>query len=191
MASISTVASEHGALPLQPIERAPSLFLRLVYWATRKRYGKTPTAFRVVYARLPATAFVSFLIYAVLDLALRIPKELRYLLQIAIASGNDCTFCRDIMLAEAIRARIGTKRFAALADFETTDAFDARERAALAYAKSLGESLRVPDAIFDELKRHFDERQITEIVWVCAVERYFNSLALPLRIGSDRLAEER
>jgi hypothetical protein len=34
----------------------------------------------------------------------------------------------------------------------------------------------------------FDEREIVELVFVCAVERYFNSMALPLRIGSDHLA---
>ena len=49
----------------------------------------------------------------------------------------------------------------------------------------------MPDEVWTELARYYDERQRIDIVWVCAVERYFNSLALPLRIGSDRLAGDR
>jgi hypothetical protein len=43
--------------------------------------------------------------------------------------------------------------------------------------------------IWSELAFHFSERERIDLVWLCAVERYFNAQALPLRIGSDRLAE--
>ena len=43
------------------------------------------------------------------------------------------------------------------------------------------------DAIFAALRPHFDEREIVEITWLCAVENSFNLINLPLEIESDGL----
>jgi 4-carboxymuconolactone decarboxylase len=51
----------------------------------------------------------------------------------------------------------------ALADWERTRFFSARERAALAYADVMTKEIVVPDAIFAEVARHFDSRQIVEL----------------------------
>jgi len=181
--------SEHGRLPLAPIERPRGLFIRLVYWVTRRRYGLTPTAFRVFYARTPFFALVSLLIGIGLEKVVRLDKELRFLLQIKVSSEHGCTFCADLYLAEALRARIGRERFRDLPEFATSTSFSAREKAALAYAEALTRSLHVPDAVWTRLAEHFDEREQVHIVWMCAVERYFNSIALPLRIGSDHISD--
>jgi 4-carboxymuconolactone decarboxylase len=41
--------------------------------------------------------------------------------------------------------------------------FDTRERAALAYTDTMTRDIVVPDAIFAQLKPHFDDRQIVEL----------------------------
>jgi 4-carboxymuconolactone decarboxylase len=41
--------------------------------------------------------------------------------------------------------------------------FDARERAALAYADVMTRAVAVPDGIFAPVKRHFNNRQIVEL----------------------------
>jgi 4-carboxymuconolactone decarboxylase len=51
----------------------------------------------------------------------------------------------------------------ALADWQGTKFFSPRERAALAYADVMTRDIVVPDAIFAEVKRHFDTRQIVEL----------------------------
>jgi alkylhydroperoxidase family enzyme len=181
--------SEHGVLPLAPIEKPKSLFIRLLYWVTRRRYGKTPTAFRVMYARAPFIGVFTLVLITFLEKATTIPYELNALLRLSIANQKGCTFCQDLGLAELVRAGVGTERFADLGDHERSDAFSDAEKAALGYASHVEGALHVPDAIFDRLREHFSERAITEIVWVCAVERYFNSMAIPLRIGSDHLAQ--
>lgn len=185
---MSESTSEHGPLPLAPVERPRNLFVRVLYALTRRRYGLVPTAFGVIYARAPFVALLSVLVVVGLDRFLVIERDLRFLLQLSVASRAHCTFCADLTMAEAVRARIGRERFRDLLDFERSDAFTAREKAALAYARAVHESLRVPDAVWDQLTACFDERERVDIVWVCAVERYYNSMALPLRIGSDRLA---
>jgi AhpD family alkylhydroperoxidase len=187
-ASTSAV-SEHGTLPLPPVERPPSWFVRLLYVLARRRYGVVPTAFRVAYARAPFIAFVSLLVLLVGDTCLSLDRTLRFLLKVSVATRNGCTFCADIQLAEAVRARVGRERFRDLLAFETSAAYSAREKAALSYVEALHTSLHIPDAVWGELDQHFSERERVEIVWLCAVERYFNALAIPLRIGTDHLAE--
>jgi alkylhydroperoxidase family enzyme len=182
-------ASEHGHLALAPIDRPRGLFLRLLYAATRRRYGRTPTAFRVVYARNPFLALAALALVSIMERCLRIERELRVLLQLSGSLRNGCTFCSDLVMAEAARQRIGKERFHELLDFESSPRFSERERAALAYAAAVHDSLHVSDAVHERLRAHFGEREIVEIVWVCAVERYFNGLALPLRIGSDGLSD--
>jgi alkylhydroperoxidase family enzyme len=51
----------------------------------------------------------------------------------------------------------------ALADWQGTSFFSVRERAALAYADVMTRDIVVPDAVFAEVKRHFDTRQIVEL----------------------------
>jgi alkylhydroperoxidase family enzyme len=51
----------------------------------------------------------------------------------------------------------------ALADWQESPFFDARERAALAYVDAITRDVQVSDAVFDGLRPHFNERQIVEL----------------------------
>jgi alkylhydroperoxidase family enzyme len=51
----------------------------------------------------------------------------------------------------------------ALADWRASKLFDARERAVLAYADTMTRDIAVPDAVFAEIRHHFDDRQIVEL----------------------------
>jgi AhpD family alkylhydroperoxidase len=187
--SSAIVTTEHGVLPLGPIEQPRNIFIRWLHWAMRRRYGRVPMVFRVVYTRSPFLAVVSMVMIVGVARFVRINRELAFLLQAAVALRVGCTFCADLHLAEAVRARIGVERFRDLADFASSPSFSPREKAALAYAQAVHQTLHVPDDVWERLEQHFSERERMDIVWLCAVERYFNSIALPLRIGSDHLAE--
>jgi alkylhydroperoxidase family enzyme len=187
--SSTPVTSEHGTLPLEPLDQSGNWFARLLLAVMHKRYGVTPTLFRVLYTRAPFLGLLSLVIYTGLARCLRIGSDLALLLQHSIAMQNGCTFCADIQLAEAVRAKLGRERFRDLLAFEGSPNFSPREKAALAYARAVNDSLHISDAVWAELALHFSERERIDIVWVCAIERYFNSIALPLRVGSDRLAD--
>jgi alkylhydroperoxidase family enzyme len=176
---------------LDPIDRPRNPFLRLLYFVTRRRFGKTPMVFRVAYARSPWVALASMTLALVLERFLRLEPALRLLLQVAIASREGCTFCEDLSLADALRLRIGRQRFRDLSSFESSPAFTERERAALAYASALQTSPRVGDDVMVRLRRCYGEREIVELVFVCAAERFFTCVALPLGIRSDGLSEPR
>jgi alkylhydroperoxidase family enzyme len=182
------LSSEHGTLPLAPIDRPKSWLVRRLFGLIAKRYGVVPTAFRVVYARSTFLALLSVIIGIGLLKALRVSRELAALIQISFATRNGCTFCADLHIAEAVIEQLGSARFRSLLEFESSDAYTPREKAALRYVKALHESLHIPDEVWTDLRAHFDERECVDIVWLCAIESYYNNMAIPLRIGSDQLA---
>ncbi|MGZ3291667.1 MAG: carboxymuconolactone decarboxylase family protein [Xanthobacteraceae bacterium] len=51
----------------------------------------------------------------------------------------------------------------ALADWRPSTSFSERERAVLAYADTMTRDIAVPDAVFNEVKRHFNTREIVEL----------------------------
>jgi alkylhydroperoxidase family enzyme len=60
---------------------------------------------------------------------------------------------------------------AALADWQKSAFFDARERAALALTDAMTRDIAVPDGVFDSLRTYFDERQIVEL---CVLAGLYN-----------------
>jgi 4-carboxymuconolactone decarboxylase len=53
--------------------------------------------------------------------------------------------------------------FASLTHWRMAANFSERERAALAYADVMTRDIEVPDSIYDEVARHFNDRQIVEL----------------------------
>ena len=51
----------------------------------------------------------------------------------------------------------------ALADWPASKCFSASERAVLAYADNMTRDIAVPDAVFADVKRHFNDREIVEL----------------------------
>jgi alkylhydroperoxidase family enzyme len=51
----------------------------------------------------------------------------------------------------------------ALADWRAPKCFSASERAVLAYADTMTRDIAVPDDVFAEVKRHFNDREIVEL----------------------------
>jgi alkylhydroperoxidase family enzyme len=50
-----------------------------------------------------------------------------------------------------------------LQSWQTSGRFSESERAALAYADTMTRDIVVPDAVFDEVKKHFNDREIVEL----------------------------
>ena len=70
---------------------------------------------------------------------------------------------RQHVPALALADGVSLEECDALADWRGSSFFDARERAVLAYADTMTRDIEVPDAVFAEVGRHFDERQIVEL----------------------------
>jgi alkylhydroperoxidase family enzyme len=98
----------------------------------------------------------------------------------------------------ALHFGVTPQKLAAVADYATSPLFSPAEKAALAIAAAAGQVPNaVSDAMFLELRRHWTEAQIVEIVAAIAVTGFVNrwnpTLATPLedepmQVGRDHLA---
>ncbi|MFQ5547662.1 MAG: carboxymuconolactone decarboxylase family protein [Woeseia sp.] len=171
---------------LDPIENPGNIMSRIAYWISRRRFGKVITPLKVVYARSPGLMWVSQQIEKTMGGRLSLDTTLVTLIKAHLSMLNGCGFCEDIALAMAVQKRLGLDKFRHLDRFRESGAFTEREKAALSYVEEAN-SGEVRDSTFDNLRRHFDEREIVEITWVQAAEAYYNALSIPLEIGSDGL----
>jgi uncharacterized peroxidase-related enzyme len=100
---------------------------------------------------------------------------LKNLVSFVSSNAAGCRYCQAHTSHTAVYQGVSAEKIDAAFEFETSPLFDERERAALRLARdaSLVPNL-VEDAHFEELRRHFDERQIVEIVSVIALFGYLN-----------------
>jgi uncharacterized peroxidase-related enzyme len=122
-----------------------------------------------------------------------VAEELKMLVSLVTSQASGCRYCQAHMTNLASIYRASDEKIRAVWEFETSPLFSPAERAALrlGYAAAL-----VPNeataADFDELKRHFDEGQIVEIVATIALFGYLNrwndTMATTLEPGAIEVA---
>ena len=172
---------------LSPIQTPPSLLGKLLDFAVRRTLGRSITPSQLIYNRVPAAWRIALAFQLYERFGAKLPHDLMLLLSARVAMLNGCAFCVDIKRAVAIRERLGTERFDALADWRSHPSWSARERAALAFVEEATRNKKVSEATFADLRTHFDEREIAELTLVNAIENFYNLLNLPLEVESDGL----
>jgi alkylhydroperoxidase family enzyme len=175
---------------LSPVETPRGLIMKLVYFFTRRQFGKVATPIAVFSARMPV-AFGSFYgKVSKLDKKLQLPSSTRVLIRERVATINTCEFCIDAGRWFAMReSPSNAARLDALDEYRTSPLFTDAERVALDYASELARDKAVSPETFERLSRHYTERQICDIVWLVASEHLYNMSNIGLNIGSDGLCE--
>jgi alkylhydroperoxidase family enzyme len=75
---------------------------------------------------------------------------------------------------------------AAIPNWQIHDGFDATERAVLAYTDCIAlDHGRMPDGLFVELQRHFDEEQIIELTYIASMFMMNAGMIRALRLEHD------
>ncbi|HET7790202.1 MAG TPA: carboxymuconolactone decarboxylase family protein, partial [Gemmatimonadales bacterium] len=128
---------------LPPIEKPKNLILKLVYAATRRRFGKVLTPLKVHSARLPLAFGFWYAKISKLDAKVTLPRELAYLLRQQVARINVCEFCIDIGRYIALQETASREKLDALAEYQTSPLFSPAERAALDYVTALTRDRKV------------------------------------------------
>ena len=140
--------------------------------------------------RMPPTFMMFYGKVSRLDKKLELPSQTAVLIREKVASLNTCLFCMDATRWYALKeSPDNAARFDALAEYQTSSLFTDAERAALNYATELKTRKRVAPDTFARLARHFNEREICDIVWLVASEHLYNMSNIGLNIGSDGLCE--
>jgi alkylhydroperoxidase family enzyme len=83
---------------------------------------------------------------------------------------------------------LSEEELAEISEWRTGSRFSAAERAALRFAEEMCKtSVNVPDSVFDEVRSHFDDRQIVELSATIGLENMRARMNRSLLIESDSL----
>ena len=94
----------------------------------------------------------------------KLEGRLREIVIIRVAYLNRAQYCLvQHIPALALADGLSLAECDALADWRAGSFFCESERAALAYTDAMTRDIAVPDAVFAELRRHFDERRVVEL----------------------------
>ena len=114
-----------------------------------------------------------------------VPQELLYMVGHIASRAAGCMYCAAHTANNAHKSGIADDRLAALWEYETSELFSEAERAALRIAQNAASVPNmVDDAEMEDLKRHFDEDQIVELLavvsWYGFLNRWNDTLATEL-----------
>ena len=173
---------------LPPVEKPRGLLLRVVYFLTRRQFGKVATPIAVFSARMPTSFLTFYGKVSKLDKSLQLPSDTRVLIRERVATINGCAFCMDATRWYTLReSPDDVVRLDALDEYRTSPLFTDAERVPLDYTTELVTDKHVKAETFERLARHYNERQICDIVWLVASEHLYNISNIALNIGSDGL----
>lgn len=105
------------------------------------------------------------------------------LLFLRVSQINGCAYCLDMHSTALRKAGVEQRKLDTVAGWRDSRFFDARERAALAWAEAL---TQLPggapaDSVYEALKAHFDEHGIAELTMAIATINAWNRLGVGLQ----------
>lgn len=104
-----------------------------------------------------------------------VPVETKMLVSLACSYAAGCRYCQSHMTNLASLYQASDAKIAALWNFEDSELFNDAERAAIRLALKAGAQPNEAGAAdFDELKKHYSDEQIVEIVASIALFGYLN-----------------
>jgi alkylhydroperoxidase family enzyme len=149
-----------------------NLLIRAGFRASRRRYGAVMEPLRV-FAHHPKVMVG----YAALEMASersdRVSARVKHLAELRAAMVCGCEWCLDFGSSISAGVGIGVEELRELPRYDGSERFTVAEKLALDYATSMSRSpVEVPDALFDQLREHFDEPQLVELTNIIALENY-------------------
>ncbi|KRE89647.1 carboxymuconolactone decarboxylase [Frateuria sp. Soil773] len=97
---------------------------------------------------------------------------------------NGCAYCLDMHSKDARAAGETEQRLYLLPAWRETTLYSESEQAALAYAEELTDlpsRESVPDALYDQLRQHFDEAAVVDLTLLVVTINSWNRINIALR----------
>ena len=184
---VNKVSPDEPFLP--PVENPKNILMKMVYYFTRKQFGKVMTPLKVGSVRLPIGFGIFYGKISKLDKKLVLPEETAMLIRQQVARINVCLFCMDISRYFMIQKSMNMEKFDALDEYKTSSLFSDGERAALDYVTELTKNKRGDPELFARMAKYYSEREICEIMWLVASEHVYNMTNIGLNVHSDMLCD--
>ncbi|HTQ62521.1 MAG TPA: carboxymuconolactone decarboxylase family protein [Candidatus Solibacter sp.] len=108
---------------------------------------------------------------------------LMHLLKMRASQINGCAYCIDMHSKDARALGETEQRLYELDAWRETPFYTDRERAALSWTEALTLVSRthVPDDVYEEVRKHFSEKEIVDLTFVVSTINAWNRLAIALR----------
>ncbi len=143
-----------------------------------------------VYAHAPGI----LLSYAMLEWATasahRLDNRLKALAELKAATLTQCEYCIDMGSQAARQIGLSDEQLLALPTYKTSPLFTDLEKLVLDYAVGMSRTpVDVPDSLFAELRKHFDDAQFVELTHIIALENLRGRFNLALGVGAAGFSE--
>jgi 4-carboxymuconolactone decarboxylase len=120
----------------------------------------------------------------------RFDERLKNLAELKAATLTHCAYCIDFGSQVARRSGLSDERLLALPSYRTSALFTDLEKLVLDYAVGMSSTpVEVSDALFAELREHFDDAHLVELTHVIALENMRGRFNLALGIGAAGFSE--
>jgi len=115
-----------------------------------------------------------------LDESVDFDPPLRELVRLRASQINGCAFCVDMHSRDALAGGENERRVWAVAVWREAPFFDERERAALALTEAMTRlpDAGVPDDVYDEAARHFDEHELGQLMFAIIAINAWNRVGV-------------
>jgi len=113
-----------------------------------------------------------------------LPAELIDLVYLRISQINNCAYCLDMHTRDLLKKGVPVEKLALVQAWrEAGVLFDARERAALAWAESVTRVAQtgVPDEDFHAVRAVFDEKEVVDLTIAIGLMNAYNRLGISFR----------
>ncbi len=94
---------------------------------------------------------------------------IKELCRLYVSRSVKCEYCGNQRSIQASAQGLAEGKLDQLLNFETSDAYDERQKAALAYAEAITWRLDPDEAFWERLHRHFGEAELVELGYFIAV----------------------
>jgi uncharacterized peroxidase-related enzyme len=180
-------------LPPLPPETTPELKSHFDFFLGT--LGFTPNSVLTMQRKPKLVQAFAQLNAAVMDPAGEVDLGFRRLIGHVASKAAGCLYCQAHTLLGAANFGISEEKLAAVWGYASSPLYDARERAALDFAlAAASQPNAVTDEQFAELRRHWSDTQIVEILGVVAMfgflNRWNDSMATPLEAVPAAVAQK-
>jgi alkylhydroperoxidase family enzyme len=151
----------------------------------RARGGRLINIYRLM-LHSPALANAWFDLNQAVRYGTEIDGQSRELAVIRIAILNDVKYVqRAHAPAYALKEGLSPEQVTALSDWQSSKLFNAQQRALLAYTDAITRNIEVPDDVFDNVHKHFSERQIVELTMLIGAYNMLTRFLKALQVDPE------
>jgi AhpD family alkylhydroperoxidase len=139
---------------------------------------------RIDYAKASPDGYKAFgSVYAAVQKS-GLPQELINLVYLRVSQINGCAYCIDMHSRDLLKAGFAVEKLVLVQAWQDAGKlFNARERAALAWAESVTRvaDTGIPEADYQAIAAQFNEKELTDLTYAIGLMNAFNRFGVAFR----------